>query len=60
MKINGKGRVILRQRVWGDEKVKGMGKIGESVNYYIFNFFLNKKDEKIKINNIEDLILFQC
>ena len=46
MKINGKGRVILRQRVWGDEKVKGMGKIGESVKYYIFNFFLNKKDEK--------------
>ena len=32
-------RVILRQRVWEDEKVKGMRKVGENVKYYIFNFF---------------------
>ena len=27
-----KGRVISRQNVWGDEKVKRMRKVGESVN----------------------------
>ena len=25
--------MILRQKVWGDEKVKGRRKVGESVNF---------------------------
>ena len=31
-KIKGRGRVILRQNVWGDEKIKGRKKVKESVN----------------------------
>ena len=46
-----KGKVeewyILRQRVQGDEKVKGMRK-SKILN---FKFFLNKKDKK-NINNL--------
>ena len=38
-----------------------MRKVGESVKYYIFNFFLNKKMRKYKkFNDMEDPILFQC
>ena len=48
-----RGKVVLRQRVWGDEQVKGMRKIRESVKYLnfsktlYFSFLKNKIGEKI-------------